>query len=60
MYNNNLKHVKRSVVIFYSIPKLIFDVFLELVIFAYFNAIPRWLIALSALIFCFFHIYTSM
>ena len=34
-----LKHVGRSVIIFGSIPMSNFDVFLNLVIFAYFNAI---------------------
>ena len=56
----------RSVVIFGSIPKSnfwrVFDVFLDLVIFAYFNAIFIEFYAvksfISAFILCNFHVFT--
>ena len=59
-----LKHVGRSVVIFGFILKSnfwrVFDVFWDLVIFAYFNAISKdfmWFIALFAFILCYFNVY---
>ena len=53
-----MKHVERSVVIFGSIPKSniwrIFDVFLDLVILPYFNAISMDFYAVNCLIYIYF------
>ena len=64
MHSNDLKHLGRSIVIFGIIRKSNFwrvlDVFLDLVILVYFNAISIDFCAiksLSALILCNFHLY---
>ena len=58
------KHVGRSVDIFGSIPKSnfwrVFDVFLDLVIFAYFNAISIDFYAVNCFIYIYFVLFPCL